>query len=296
MQTSGHLLDETVAAARAGLAELEVPAPDLLLLMATGPGGLVDQLRHAREHALAEVAAIPSPWCEETLHSGELGSLTIWVLPDVSDDPADPGAWGGSAPAPSWVGGFPIWLAAAAGACVLVHTSAGCLLAQPEGAPKLEAGKTLAVLRDHINLSGETPLHGLGASSLGPLFPDLSALHHFGLRRAAMDRAESLGLRLVEMIAACTTGPAIETPAERRMLARLGAELAVQALATPLLAAGHAGLAVLSLVCIADAGEDPTDLVSMIEAAGLAQPRLEELLLRLSEDLERTVHTLRAPS
>jgi purine-nucleoside phosphorylase len=142
---------------------------------------------------------------------------------------------------------LPVWLAAAAGAQLLVHASAGSALpAQPEGAPFAAPGP--AVLRDHLNFSGSTPLLGLGESKLGPALPrPLAPAPRRPARRGAGARG-ALGIPLAEAIAACTLGPALETPAERRMLARLGADVSVPNLATPLLAAGHAGLAVLAIV------------------------------------------------
>src|SRR6185436_11290306 len=84
---------------------------------------------------------------------------------------------------------------------------------------------------------------------------------------------------------ACTLGPALETRAERTMLARLGATVAVPNLAPPLLAAGHAGLALIALVAVTDAGDwggnGGTDVKSVVAAAGLLQPALEDLLLAL---------------
>jgi purine-nucleoside phosphorylase len=186
---------------------------------------------------------------------------------------------------------MPVWLAAAAGALACVHTSAGSALGvQPPRVP------CQGVLRDHVNFSGATPLLGLGESRLGPLFPDLSHLHHAGLRAAALERAEALGIPAWEAIAACTLGPALETRAERAMLAHLGADVSVPDLATPLLAAGHAGLAVLALVAVTDAHADGADVRSVLQAASVLQPALEDLLLALGPDLAETAARLAAES
>jgi len=271
-----------VRSAGAALEKRGVPAPELLLWCATGTGELAEQLRGLVEVPLAEVEGVPAPWDEAVLAAGRLGRLRAWLLDDLSGAP-------GAEASPSWAGGFPAWLAASAGATLLLHTSAGSALTRASANATVGG---IAVLRDHLQFGDSSPLAGLGESELGPLFPDLSQLHHLGLRRAALDRAERLGLEAAEAVAACTRGPALETPAERRMLRLLGADVAVPSLATPLLAAGHAGLAVLSLVAVTDADER-VEVTTVLEAAATLQPALEELVLALVEDLRRAAASRR---
>jgi len=277
-------LDEAVLAVRAQLEERAVPAPELLVLAATGLGDWPEHLRHAREVPLGEIAHVPAPWDTSVLHAGRLGRLSAWLLEDRADEPTR-----GAEPGPAWAGGFPLWLAAASGCSIAVHTSAGTSLAPGE-----DGGRgSIAIVRDHLNASGGSPLVGLGGSALGPLFPDLSSLHHLGLRRAALERARRLGVPAFEAVAACTLGPALETPAERRMLAALGAEVAVQSLATPLLAAAHAGLSVLALVAVLDDGEaGPTEVPDLLEAAREVEPKVRELVLGLLDDVARAARAL----
>src|SRR5690606_3588158 len=117
-------------------------------------------------------------WSEGTLlaASGEHGRY--WLVEDLAGE-AGPAL----ADAPPWHKGFVCWLAAAYGARVALVTGAGSALPGPEQAAR--AGR-LALVSDHINLSGATPLFGLGETRLGPLFPDQTMLHHRGLRRAAL--------------------------------------------------------------------------------------------------------------
>jgi len=288
MSSSSLGLDETVFPLRERLRTAGVPDPRVLFLMGTGVGFLPGRLGDALVVELGELCGACEPWNSQVLHTGRLGALPVWLLEDVSDEPLL------DEPASPWVRAMPVWLAAAAGAVVCVHTSAGSALAhEPEGRLRVPG---LAALRDHINFSGTTPLLGLGESRLGPLFPDLTHLHHAGLRAAALERAEALGIPAEEAIAACTLGPALETRAERTMFARLGASVAVPNLAAPLLAAGHAGLAVLALVAMTDARADGADVKSVVAAASRLQPALEDLLLALVPALEETAAALLAES
>jgi purine-nucleoside phosphorylase len=281
MSSSSLGLDETIFPLRERLRTAGIPDPRVLFLLGTGVGFLPGRLAQARTLELGELCGECEPWNAQVLHAGLLGALPVWLLEDVSDEPLL------DEPASPWVRAMPVWLAAAAGALACVHTSAGSAL----GEPPLARVPCLGVVRDHVNFSGTTPLLGLGPSRLGPLFPDLTHLHHAGLRAAALERAEALGIPAVEAVAACTLGPALETPAERAMLARLGASVAVPNLAAPLLAAGHAGLAVLALVAMTDAKTGPADVKS-VSAASVLAPALEDLLLALVPALEETAAAL----
>jgi len=272
-------LDAAVRGALAGLEAAGVPAPRALFLLGTGAGLLPLGLKESRRIGLGEIAGVPEAWREVQLHAGNLGGLACWMIEDAPGPP-DRGALP-AADEPPWVRGFPCWLAAAAGAAVLVHTSAGATLVDdiPPGA--------LAIVSDHVNLSGRTPLLGLAGSSLGPLFPDLTRLHHAGLRARAIATASRIGLAAHEAVAACSPGPALETPAERRFFARAGAQVVVQGLEGPLLAAAHAGLAVLAVVCVTDRGESEADLGQIVASAEKIAPGLEDLLARLAPEIAR---------
>jgi purine-nucleoside phosphorylase len=286
--TSATRLDVTVHKLKAQLAERRFQPPDVLFLMGTGVDLFGERLRNGTEFELGELEEMPHPWRASELIAGKLGQLSVWLLDDIGGEPD-----GLDVNSP-WLGGLPIWLAAAAGASVMVHTSAGSALRSPETGKPLAPVGGFGFVRDHINLSGRNPLIGLSQSSLGPLFPDLSELHHLGLRRSALMQAEKLGLPSVEVVCACTPGPAIETPAERALFARAGAEVSVQSLATPLLCAAHAGLATLSIVALTDAAGGPTELQGLVASASTIQPALQDLLTAMTEDLASAVDALTA--
>jgi purine-nucleoside phosphorylase len=277
-------LDDTVQGVHERLVERGVPAPEALFLLATGTDALADVLENAHEVELGEVEDVPAPWDGAVLHAGELQGLRLWALADVGGDPS------AEACGPAWVSALPVWLAARAGAVLCLHASAGSAL--PDARVAVPAGG-FALLSDHLNLSGRSPLLGVGESRLGPLFPDQSRVHHLGLRRAALHLAETRGHVAAEAVAACVAGPALETPSERRMLARLGADVAVQSLASPLVACAHAGLACLALVAITDAGEAPADVARLVERAVETAPVLEGFLVALVPDLIEAARVLR---
>jgi purine-nucleoside phosphorylase len=277
-------LDVAVVAALEGLEREGLAAPRALFLMGTGGGLLPLRLKPAARGNLPRIADLPQAWQGAPIHAGELSGLPVWILEDAPGPPER-----GALPAagePAWVRSFPCWLAAAAGAAVLVHTSAGASLIDEIGPG------SLAILSDHLNLSGRTPLLGLSGSQLGPLFPDLSLLHHAELRARALAICAELGVPARAAVAACTSGPALDTPAERRFFALAGGEVAVQNLEGPLLAAAHAGLAALAIVCVTDRGDGQADLSTILAAAERLAPALEDLLARLAPGIARAADDL----
>lgn len=281
-------LDSAVMQAVSDLESRAFPKPEVLLFLGTGVGMMPAHLRAGARLPIGRITGAPPAWSQVLLYSGLLGETAVWLLEDAPGAPEE----GTHQPLdePPWVRGYPCWLAAAAGASVCVHTSAGHALADANG--RLIRPGSLAMLRDHINFSGRTPLVGLGASKLGPLFPDASRLHHADLRRAALRHGASLGVPVGEAVAACTPGPALETAAERVWWARAGADVAVQNLATPLLSCAHAGLSVLALVAVTDAGDGLQDMGGLVAQAEKLAPAIEDLLVDLAADLARTASDL----
>jgi len=277
MSTSA--LDAAVDRAMASLGSRETAEPQALFLLATGAATFAARLAGLERVPFARIDGAPAAWRETTLYTGRLGDLSVWL---VDDAPGAAEEGGHEEPGePAWTRGFPVWLAAAAGASVMVHASAGFAL---PGEKKVAPG-SLAIVRDHVNFSGRTPLLALGASELGPLFPDTSQLHNTELREAALDLADKMGLKAVEAVAACVAGPCLETAAERTFWARAGADVAVQELQNPLIAAAHAGFAALAIVCVTDAGEGASDVKGIVTRSDALAAALEDLLAALSGEI-----------
>jgi purine-nucleoside phosphorylase len=83
--------------------------------------------------------------------------------------------------------------------------------------PKFSPGEWM-MITDHINLTGTNPL--LGA----PQFVDLTEVYSSRLRDRFADAARKIDIVLREGIYASVLGPQYETPAEVRMLQKLGAD------------------------------------------------------------------------
>ena len=245
-----------------------VPIPDVLVFPATGAAGLASALAEPDLIPLSELPGVPLAWFGATLHVGMLGTTSVWLVEDAAaSSEADP----------DWTRAFPVWWAAAAGAKLFVHTSAGTDLGEPASAEGLEEF-TIRRLVDHINLSGASPLTGIGPGRLGPLFPDQTRLHDADLAVIANACAAEQGLELPPIVAACTLGPALSTPAELAWYRTAGADVAVQRLADPLIAAAHAGLGTLALCVTTDRAEEHLDVRALVQRAADAAPILDRLV------------------
>lgn len=178
---------------------------------------------------------------------------------------------------------FPVRVLRALGASILVVSGA------VGGMHPLWNPGDLALLSDHINLMGDSPLIGPNDDSLGPRFPDMSAPYDAALRETVRRAALELGLTLREGVYVAVTGPALETRAEYRMLRAMGADVVGMSTVPEVIVAVHGGMRVLGITvvtdrCLPDALE-PADVATIIATAESAEPRLAALLTRVLEKM-----------
>jgi purine-nucleoside phosphorylase len=171
---------------------------------------------------------------------------------------------------------FPVRVLRAMGADLLVLTAGAASLTK-----QLEPG-TIAVIEDHINLSGIHPLQGPNDDLLGPRFPDMSDPYSAHWRQIARDIASEGGIPLLPAVFAAVPGPSLPTLAEYRFLHRVGADLVGMSLVPEVLAAVHSGFELLALAGVTQMvnleHRAPVSIEDMIDAADLAAPRMAALL------------------
>ena len=110
---------------------------------------------------------------------------------------------------------LPVRLMASLGVETLILTNAAGSLNR-----RFAPGRWM-MLADHLNLTGRSPLTG------GPHFVDMSEAYSQLLRREFADIAARLRLPLHHGVYAGLPGPQYETPAEVRMLRKLGADAVI---------------------------------------------------------------------
>jgi purine-nucleoside phosphorylase len=163
---------------------------------------------------------------------------------------------------------------------VLTNAAGSLDVAMPTG--------SLMLLTDHLNLVQQSPLVGETGSAR---FVNMQHAYDPHLLSRARLLAARRAMPLYEGIYAWQHGPQFETPAEIRMLQRLGAHAVGMSTVPETILARHAGLKVLGLSLITNLGCGLADetlsheqtLAASREAATVAVPFLAALLPALAE-------------
>ncbi len=257
-----------VAAAQELLSRFSVPAIDIAVVLGSGWAGASAGLGQTiGECDLAELPGFAKPVVAG--HGGNLRLIRTTTGKVAALFNGRTHFYEGRGTGPVVHG---VRTAAAAGASVIVLTN-GCGGLNPEWG----AG-TPVLIRDHINLTGATPLEGA-------TFIDLTEAYSPRLRALAHEVEPGLH----EGVYVQFRGPQYETPAEVRMAKIMGGDLVGMSTTLETIAAREAGLEVLgiSLVTNLGAGISPTPLehAEVIAAGKAAEPRLRALLAGLFDRL-----------
>jgi purine-nucleoside phosphorylase len=221
------------------LAAADGEFPPLALLLGSGWGALADRLQPSAEVGYDELPAFPAPGVAGhagVLRLGRLAGVPVCLLGGRKHayEDGDAAAMKGA-----------IRSLAAAGVRVLLQTNAAGSLD-----PALPAG-SLMLIGDHLNVAQRTPLHGEPGNDR---FVDMADAYCPRLRAQALRAAQTAGVPLGEGVYAWVLGPQFETPAEIRMLQRLGARAVGMSTVPETILARHAGLRVLALSMITNMG------------------------------------------
>jgi purine-nucleoside phosphorylase len=103
---------------------------------------------------------------------------------------------------------------------------------------------TWMMISDHLNLTGTTPLLG------GPHFIDMSSVYSPELRSIFGGAAKQAGMQLHEGVYAGLLGPQYETPAEVRMIQKLGADAIGMSTVLEAIQARALGMNVAAFSCL----------------------------------------------
>lgn len=244
--------------------------PEVLLILGTGLDGLAGEVDVEAEVAYPEIPGLPEPTM--ALHEGRLLLGRLAGVPVV----AMLGRYHRYEGHDLRTVTRPVRVARELGAGLLVASgSCGCMN------PRWEAGD-LVLLSDHINLMGDNPLVGENVEEQGPRFPDMSDAYDRELRRRMRELALEGGQPLREGVYAAVTGPNLETPAEYRMLRRMGADVVGMSTVPEVIVANHCGMRVMGLSVVTDMARpdalEPVDVERILEIAAEAEPGMTRLV------------------
>lgn len=250
----------TVAQAVAVLQARLPQTPEVALVLGSGLGDLADEFDDAVRIPFADV-----PGFAATAVVGHRGMLVAGTLEGVSCI-ALQGRFhlyeGHSAEAVA----LPTRVMLALGARLLVVTNAAGALNR-----SFEPGE-LMVIDDHINLLGVNPLVGRVHEG-EERFPDMSRAYDPALQALAQEVALAHGIRMRRGVYLATLGPSYETPAEIRMMQRLGGDAVGMSTVPEVLVARARGVRVLGISLITNyaAGTTSAELShDEVMAAGAA--------------------------
>lgn len=102
-------------------------------------------------------------------------------------------------------------------------------------------------ISDHISSFMPSPLIGPNEDTFGVRFPDMSQVYSLRLRETLCECARSLNIDLKEGVYVQLTGPNYETPAEIRMVSKLGADLVGMSTVIEAMAARHMGMEICGI-------------------------------------------------
>lgn len=216
--------------------------PTVGIVLGSGLGGLVDGMEVIGTVPYRNIPGFPSSTVEGhagRLVIGKLGGLTLAAMQGRVH------LYEGYSPAEVV---FPIRVLVRLGASRLIVTNAA------GGVNPDFDEKEIMLITDQLNLSGSNPLCGENDLALGPRFPDMTDPYDPGLLQLTREVADEIGLKLREGVYAGLLGPSYETPAEVRMLGRLGADAVGMSTVLEVIAARHMGATVLGMSCISNKG------------------------------------------
>jgi len=231
--------------------------PDVAVILGTGLSHIADEIADAVEIPYADLPGAPVatsvPGHAARLVLGRVGERCVAAFCGRFHVYQGLSAWQAS---------WPSQLAAGLGAHSIVATNAAGALA-----PELLPGR-IALITDHINLLGETPLCGWpGLGAAGPFVP-LHDAYDPGLRALARRVAQEQSLDLGEAVYAAVAGPSYETPAEARMLRMLGADVVGMSTVPETIVARALGRRVLGLSLVTNVAAGPALSHAEVLAAG----------------------------
>jgi purine-nucleoside phosphorylase len=148
--------------------------------------------------------------------------------------------------------------------------------------PLFQPGDVMAI-SDHINFTGQNPLIGPNLGSLGPRFPDMTAVYDKKLLALAEEAALGEKIKLHKGVYVGVIGPSMETPAETRFLRMMGADAVGMSTIPEAIAAVHCGLRLLGFSAISNVNRpdcmEPAPIEVVLKNAALAGERLMRIVI-----------------
>jgi purine-nucleoside phosphorylase len=243
--------------------------PRVGIILGSGLGGIAGAIDNPTRIPFGDVPGFPA--ATVVGHRGELIAGTLGGTPII----ALAGRFHMYEGHGAALAGFPVRVLHALGAKTLIVSNAA------GGARVNLTPGTVMLLTDHVNFMFRNPL--IGAQEHGDVrFPDMSQPYDPELRELAHREAKALGMSLAEGVYFGELGPTYETPAEVRMLIRLGADAVGMSTVPEVIVARALGMRVLGFSCI-------TNLACGLAAAPITHDEVIETTAKVAASLQQLV-------
>jgi purine-nucleoside phosphorylase len=248
---------------------LRSETPVAAIILGSGLGGLAQQIQDAESIEYGEIPGLAVPTVaghEGRMIMGQLAGRRVVAFAGRFH------MYEGHAPD---VTGLLVRVAQALGAGVLLLSNAAGGIRR-----SLKPGD-LMVISDHVNLSWRNPL-------IGPVvpgdtrFPDMSQPYDEVLQRRLHEAAARVHVKLERGVYGCLLGPTYETPAEVRMLERLGVDAVGMSTVPEVIVARAVGMRCAAVSCI-------TNKAAGLSPEPIAHEEVLAVTARAAQDFERLV-------
>lgn len=245
------------------------PTPVAGIVLGSGLGGLADRIEDAVRIPFSHVPGFPNATVAG--HAGQLLAGMLGGRPVV----ALAGRFHLYEGHEASLAAFPVRVLHALGAPVYIASNAA------GGVRRTFEPGDLMLIADHMNLMFRNPL--IGASEPGDeRFPDMSDPYDRALRDQMRQAAVAVGVPLQDGVYCGLLGPTYETPAEVRMLERLGVDAVGMSTVPEVIVARALGMRAVAVSCItnkaAGLSAEKLNHAEVMEAGRAVAARFEQLI------------------
>ncbi len=223
------------------LAEKINTKPEVGIILGTGLGGLVDEIKINHSISYEDIPNFPVSTVEGhsgRLIFGELGGKSVVAMQ---------GRFHFYEGYPMQKVTFPVRVMKFLGIQNLIVSNASGGVN-----PDYEIGD-LMILTDHINLI-PNPLIGHNHNELGPRFPDMSEPYSSGLIASAKQIANTNNIKVQKGVYVAVTGPTLETPSEYFYFRKIGGDTVGMSTVPEVVVARHMNIPCFAISVITDLG------------------------------------------
>ncbi len=239
------------------------------IVLGSGLGGLAAQVEQATRIPFSHVPGFPP--ATVTGHAGQLIVGTLAGRP-VAMMAGRFHMYEGHSAA---LAAFPVRVMQALGAPVYLASNAA------GGVCRTLSPGDLMLIADHLNLMYRNPLTG-PVEAGDERFPDMSDPYDRALQQQMQDAARAVGITLQVGVYCGLLGPTYETPAEVRMLQRLGVDAVGMSTVPEVVVARAIGMRVAAVSCITNKAAglslQPLDHAEVVETGKAVAKDFEALI------------------